>query len=381
MKVPFLELLPAYEELKGEFDAAYHRVMQSGWYLLGKELEAFEAEFAQYCGTQHCVGVGSGLDALHLTLRAYDIGEGDEVIVPAMTFIATWLAVSHAGGKPVGMDIDEQTYNIDADLVEAAITPRTKAIIPVHLYGQPADMDRINEIAAKHDLRVIEDAAQAHGAGYRGRRVGTLADAAAFSFYPAKNLGAFADAGAVVTDDADLAEKLRKLRNYGSTVKYLHDLPGYNSRIDELQAAFLRVKLAHLDEWNTRRREQAATYLKELSEVSELTLPYVPEWADPVWHLFVVRHPQRDAFMEKLGEAGIGTQIHYPTPVHQTGAYAGGENGAKGFPVAERVSKLICSLPIGPQHGAERIQAASDAVAQNASAAMQLGTDKSEVVQ
>src|SRR5665213_3171304 len=264
MKVPFLELKPAYLELKDEFDAAYHRVMDSGWYLLGKELEAFESEFTQYCEVKHCLGVGNGLDAIHLILRGYDIGPGDEVIVPSHTFIATWLGVTFAGATPVPVEVNPQTYNLDSNLIEAAITPRTKAILPVHLYGQTADMDPIMEIARRHKLKVVEDAAQAQGARYKGRRAGSLGDAAAFSFYPGKNLGAFSDAGAVTTNDLQLAERMARLRNYGSKIKYQHEEVGLNSRLDELQAAFLRIKLRHLDEWNERRSKIAAVYLDRL---------------------------------------------------------------------------------------------------------------------
>ena len=349
MKVPFLELKPTYDELRSELDEAYHRVMDSGWYLLGKELEAFESEFAAYCGVRHCVGLGNGLDALHLVLRAMDIGPGDEVIVPAHTFIATWLAVSSAGATPVPVEPDPRTYNIDPERISAAITPRTRAIMPVHLYGQPADMDPIMKLAAKHGLKVIEDAAQAQGARYKGRRCGGLGDAAGFSFYPGKNLGAFGDAGAVTTNDARLAERVRMLRNYGSKVRYQHEEQGVNSRLDELQAAFLRVKLRHLEEWNARRRKTAGHYLSQLSTVnSQLVPPFVPEWADPAWHLFVVRHSQRDALQKKLTEAGIGTLIHYPVPPHLSGAYTAAGIPKGTLPMAEDLAQTVLSLPIGP---------------------------------
>jgi dTDP-4-amino-4,6-dideoxygalactose transaminase len=347
MKVPFLELLPTYKELQPEFDVAYHRVMESGWYLLGKELEAFEAEFAQYCGAKHCVGCGNGLDALHLILRAYDIGPGDEVIVPAHTFIATWLAVSYAGATPVPVDVEPVYCNLDPSKIEAKITPHTKAIMPVHLYGHPADMAPINAIAKKHGLKVIEDAAQAHGAAYHGFRCGTLGDAAGFSFYPGKNLGAFSDAGAVVTNDPGVAEKVRKLRNYGSTVKYQHELQGINSRIDELTAAFLRVKLTKLDEWNARRKEIAAFYMAQLP-TAHLGLPTVAEGAEHAWHLFVIRHPQREQLQKKLAADGIGTLIHYPVPPHLTGAYQELGFKAGDFPVTEQLCSEILSLPVGP---------------------------------
>jgi dTDP-4-amino-4,6-dideoxygalactose transaminase len=347
MKIPFLELKPTYTELQPEFDAAYRRVMDSGWYLLGQELEAFEQEFAAYCGAAHCIVVGNGLDALHLILRAYGIGAGDEVIVPSHTYIATWLAVSYAGATPMPVEPDPQTFNLDPARIAAAITPKTKAIIPVHLYGQPADMDPICEIARKHGLKVIEDAAQSHGARYRGRRCGTLGDAAGFSFYPGKNLGAFTDAGAVVTDDDALAATVRKLRNYGSVVKYQHELKGFNSRLDELHAAFLRVKLRHLDEWNARRQQIAELYLSQLSTLNApLVLPHVPFWAESVWHLFVIRHPQRDALQRHLNATGVGSLIHYPIPPHRSGAYADEHLG--NFPIADSLASTVLSLPMGP---------------------------------
>jgi len=348
MKVPFLELKPAYDELRDELDAAYHRVMDSGWYLLGNEIESFEAGFAKYCDAKHCIAVGNGLDALHLILRAYDIGAGDEVIVPTNTFIATWLAVSYAGAIPVPVEPDLRTFTLDPTRIAEAITPRTKAIMPVHLYGQPADMDPIMNLADQHGLKVIEDSAQAQGARYKGRRTGSLGHAAGHSFYPGKNLGAFSDAGAVTTDDAKLADRVRTLRNYGSKKKYYNDVKGFNSRLDELQAAFLRVKLKKLDEWNDRRRKVAARYLTELVDAPNLTLPFVPEWAEPVWHLFVVRHPKRDALQQKLAAADISTLIHYPVPAHLSGAYADGSWKRHDFPVAEELAGTVLSLPIGP---------------------------------
>ena len=347
MRIPFLELKPTYLELKDEFDAAWHRVMDSGWYLLGNELESFEQEYAAYCGAKHCVGVGSGLDALHLALRAWEIGPGDEVIVPSYTFIATWLAVTNTGAAPVPVEPDPKTFNLDPGRVCAAVTPHTRAIIPVHLYGQPADMDPIVAIAEKHGLKVLEDAAQAHGARYKLRSVGSLGHAAAHSFYPSKNLGAFSDGGAVTTDDTALADKLRALRNYGSALKYYHERIGTNSRLDELQAAFLRVKLTKLSEWNARRKSIARYYLNQLQELPELVLPFVPADIDPVWHLFVVRHPSRDELQRHLSEAGIGTLIHYPVPPHLSGAYSdlGQRQGA--YPIAEEQSRTVLSLPIG----------------------------------
>jgi dTDP-4-amino-4,6-dideoxygalactose transaminase len=356
MKVPFLELKPAYNELRDELDAAYHRVMDSGWYLLGNEIESFETGFAKYCEAGHCVAVGNGLDALHLILRAYDIGAGDEVIVPTNTFIATWLAVSYAGATPVPVEPDLKTFNLDPKRIEAAITPKTKAIMPVHLYGQPADMDPIISIARKHGLKVIEDNAQAQGARYKDRRTGSLGDAAGNSFYPGKNLGAFSDAGAVTTNDGELAGRIRTLRNYGSKKKYYNDVKGFNSRLDELQAAFLRVKLKKLDEWNDRRRNVAALYMTELGGAANLALPFVPEWAEPVWHLFVVRHPKRDALQQKLAAADIGTLIHYPVPAHLSGAYADGTWKRHDFPIAEELAGTVLSLPIGPHLLNEQIR-------------------------
>lgn len=335
-----------YHELQEALDAAFRRVMASGRYILGEELRAFESEFAAYCGVKHCIGTGNGLDALHLILRAMDIGPGDEVIVPANTFIATWLAVSYAGAVPVPVEPLESTYNLDPSRLEEAITPRTRAVIAVHLYGQPADMDSIREIARAHNLKVIEDAAQAHGARYKGRRTGGLGDAAGFSFYPGKNLGAFGDGGAVTTDDDTLADRVRLLRNYGSPVKYAHDIKGFNSRLDELQAAFLRVKLTRLDAWNDRRRRLATQYLDGLSTIPGVVLPHVPAWAEPVWHLFVIRTPHRDLLQRRLAERGIETLIHYPVPPHKQGAYK--EMAGRSYPVTERLHGEVLSLPMGP---------------------------------
>ena len=346
MKIPFLDLKAPYLELQTELDEAYRRVMLSGWYILGAEVEAFEREFADYCGVKHCIGVGNGLDALHLILRAMEIGHGNEVIVPANTYIATWLAITYTGATPVPVEPDDKTYNIDPNQIEEAITPRTRAILPVHLYGQSADMDAILDIARRHSLKVIEDAAQAHGARYKGARTGGLGDAAGFSFYPGKNLGAFGDGGAVTTDNSSLADRVRVLRNYGSHIKYHNEVKGFNSRLDELQAALLRVKLRHLKDWNERRCKIANLYLEELSSEGCLTLPHVPSWADPVWHLFVVRTRRRDLLQKYLDEKGIQTLIHYPIPPHQQGAYP--EYLCLNLPITEKIHQEVLSLPIGP---------------------------------
>ena len=347
MSIPFLDLKTPNLNLMNELEAAFRRVVESGWYILGQEVEAFEVEFAAYCGTRHCIGVGNGLDALHLILRAYGIGAGDEVIVPSNTYIATWLAASYAGARPVPVEPIEATYNIDPQRILDAITPRTKAIIVVHLYGQPADMDAINAIARQHGLKVIEDAAQAHGARYKCIRTGNLADAAGFSFYPGKNLGALGDGGAITTNDDALAAQIRMLRNYGSQVKYHNEVKGFNSRLDELQAAILRVKLKYLDEWNSQRSRLADIYLEKLVE-SGLILPVVPSWAEPVWHLFVVRSMQRDLLQKDLGHAGIGTMIHYPTPPHLQQAYAEEGYQEGDLPISEKIHREILSLPMFP---------------------------------
>lgn len=346
--IPFLDLKAPHVELREEITAAVARVVESGWYILGPEVEAFEAEYAAYCEARHCIGVANGLDALHLALRAMGVGPGDEVIVPSNTYIATWLAVSQCGATPVPVEPDARTYNLDPARIGAAITPRTRVILPVHLYGQPADLDPILAIARRHGLRVLEDGAQAHGARYRGRRIGGHGDAVAWSFYPGKNLGALGDGGAVTTNVPELADRLRVLRNYGSRMKYVNEVQGWNSRLDPLQAAVLRVKLAHLEAWNARRADVAAAYLQGL-EGSGLVLPHVPKWAAPVWHLFVVQHPQRDALQQRLGEAGVGTLIHYPIPPHRQAAYADAGFAAEEFPIASRLADEVLSLPMGPQ--------------------------------
>ena len=345
--IPVLDVAAAYAELQEELDEAVRKVMSSGQFILGPEVTAFEEDFAAYCEVDHAIGVGSGLDALRLILLGYGVGAGAEVLVPSNTFIATWLAVTQAGSTPVPVEPDPLTHNVTLEGVEAALTDATKAIMPVHLYGQSADMDAIAALGRERGIPVIEDAAQAQGARYRGRRAGSLGDAAGFSFYPGKNLGALGDAGAVTTDDPELAERVRMLRNYGSKVKYHHDLAGLNSRLDSVQAAALRVKLRHLDDWNERRRSVAARYLALLDGIEGLTLPAVPDWAEPVWHLFVVRHPRRDALQERLAAAGVDTIIHYPIPPHLTGAYAAGFEGLS-LTVAEQLADEVLSLPMGP---------------------------------
>jgi dTDP-4-amino-4,6-dideoxygalactose transaminase len=343
--IPFLDLKRINAVHDTAIRAAMARVLDSGWYVLGEEVDAFEREFASYCEVSHCVGVANGLDALHLMLRACGIGEGDEVIVPSNTFIATWLAVSQSGARPVPVDPDPKTHNMDPDLVERALTKRTRAIMPVHLYGQPADMDPIRDIANRHGLRVFEDAAQAHGARYAGRRVGGLGDAAGFSFYPGKNLGALGDAGAITTNDADLAAKLRMLRNYGSTVKYRHEVAGMNSRLDEMQAAILRAKLTSLDSDNAARRKVAAWYLDQLRDLP-LVLPQVIPEAESVWHLMVIASEQRQRLQEALSRASIGHLVHYPIACHQQQAYA--DQTWPPLPIAERLQSQVLSLPIAP---------------------------------
>lgn len=345
MVVPFLDLKQLHEEIREPLEQAFKRVLDSGWFITGSEVEAFESEFASYCDVKHCVGLGNGLDAIHLLLRAYGIGVGDEVLVPSNTFIATWLAVTQCGATPVPVEPDINTHNINPDALLAAITPRTKAIIPVHLYGQPADMDAINALAQQHGLVVIEDAAQAQGARYKGRRVGSLGYAAATSFYPGKNLGALGDAGAILTSDSAIADKVRLLRNYGSQVKYKHDVAGYNTRLDEMQAAFLRVKLPVLDEWNARRRAIAERYSTLLAD-ADIGLPFVPEYAEPVWHLYVIRSKHRDALKAHLEQQGISTVIHYPIPPHRQACYQ--EFQGHQLPIAETLADEVLSLPISP---------------------------------
>ncbi|WP_308298940.1 DegT/DnrJ/EryC1/StrS family aminotransferase [Streptomyces sp. GESEQ-35] len=360
-RVPFHDLrdLHALDGVQAQIDAAVLRVARSGRYLLGPELAAFEAEFARYCENEHCVGVGSGLAALELTLRALGVGAGDEVIVPGHTFVATWLAVSATGARPVPVEPEADSYLIDPARVEAALTPRTRAIMPVHPYGHPVDLDAVEAVAAARGIPVVEDAAQAHGARYRGRRIGS-GYVAAFSFYPGKNLGALGDGGAVVTSDARLAERIRLLRNYGSRVKYRHEERGTNSRLDELQAAALRVKLPYLDAWNARRDEVAARYTEALTGLPGVTAPPVRSWAEPVWHQYVLRTAHRERLGDALAAAGVETLVHYPVAVHRSPAYADEPVGA--LPLSERLAAEVLSLPMGPQLSAQDVESVVAAV-------------------
>jgi dTDP-4-amino-4,6-dideoxygalactose transaminase len=356
VRVPFLDVGAASRELRSELLTTLGDVVDSGWYVLGASVARFESDWARFCDAATCVGTGNGFDALHLGLRALGVGDGDEVIVPSNTYIATWLAVTAAGGVPVPVEPDPRTMNLDAERCRAAVTRRTTVILPVHLYGLPADMDAINDVASAHGVRVLEDAAQAHGARVRGRSVGALGDAAAWSFYPSKNLGALGDGGAVTTNDAELASTVRGLRNYGESRKFVNETAGVNSRLDEIQAAVLTVKLRALERWNHRRREIARRYLDELRN-APLTLPAVPSWATPAWHLFVVRTPRRDALRAHLHELGIATAVHYPVPPHLQPAYRelGWTKGS--LPVSETLHEQVLSLPMGPHLTDEQVDA------------------------
>jgi dTDP-4-amino-4,6-dideoxygalactose transaminase len=364
--VPFQDLRAAYEEQKAELDDAYQQFMESGWYVLGEQVASFEEEYAAHCESRYCVGVGNGLEALHLGLRAVDCGPGDEVIVASNTYIATWLAVTQVGATVVPVEPDEQTYNLNPELIEQAVTPRTRVILATNLYGQPCDYDAIRAVADEHGLIFATDNAQAQGARYKGRRVGGLAHFECHSFYPSKNLGAFGEAGAVTSNDFALSERIRILRNYGSRVRYQNEVIGYNSRLDELQAALLRVKLRKLDEWNDRRAQFARFYLDRLIE-SGCTLPFVPIWADPVWHLFVIRHPKRDALQKHLADHGIQTLIHYPTPPHRSLAYRDEPWSRVSLPLAETLADEVLSLPIGPHHTQAHIELTLASIASFAS--------------
>lgn len=356
--VPFLDMKAPYLELKDALDAAYLRVMESGWYILGEEVERFEAEFADFCGSSYCVGLANGLEALQISLKAAGIGQGDEVIVPSNTYIASWLAVTYVGAKVVPVEPRLDTYNIDPDLIEQAITPRTKAIMPVHLYGQRAEMEKISSIAQRHQLLILEDSAQMHLRGQSPYRADGVTSIAAYSFYPGKNLGALGDAGAIVTNDTSLTDKIGVLRNYGSREKYHNETRGHNSRLDPLQAAFLRVKLEVLEAWNARRGVVADLYLQGLADLEELVLPVVATGCVHGWHQFPVRHPQRDALQSWLREKQIGTLIHYPIPPHLSEAYADHGFEAGQFPLAEEIANTELSLPMGPHlqlHQAEQV--------------------------
>jgi dTDP-4-amino-4,6-dideoxygalactose transaminase len=361
MKVPFLDLRATNLKIKQQLDAAFDEVVDSGWFILGDQVSRFEQEYARTVGVRHCIGVGNGLDALHLILKAMNIGEGDEVIVPSNTYIASWLAVTYSGARPVGVEPDERTFNLDPSLVEAAITPRTRAIMPVHLHGRAADMSRLVEIAKRRGLRIIEDSAQAHGANWAGAHVGSIGDASGWSFYPGKNLGALGDAGAVTTNDDALADKVRLLRNYGSRRKYHNEIKGYNSRLDSLQAAFLFRKLPLLPAWNARRAEIAEMYDRLIS-APKVTRPPLGNASDSAWHLYVIRHPERDALMEHLKKSGVETLIHYPIPPHLSDAYLDEGLGRGTFPIAERMADTVLSLPIGPVMDDSAVQFVAESV-------------------
>lgn len=345
MKVPFVTFKPLEKELDKDLRNAFERVYDRSWYIEGVEDEAFEKAFAEYCDSKYCVGVGNGLDSLFLALKAMGIKEGDEVIVPSNTYIATALAVTYTGATPIFVEPDIRTFNIDPTKIEAAITDKTKAIMPVHLYGQACDMDPIMEVAKKYNLYVVEDCAQAHGAKYKGKVIGSFGDAAGFSFYPGKNLGALGDAGATVTNNEELAKKVRALGNYGSDYKYHHIYQGNNSRLDELQAAFLAAKLPHLNKVNLERRKIAQKYLDGINN-PEIILPFVPEYAEPVWHIFGVRCDRRDELEKFLNDAGISTNKHYPIPMHLQGCYADLGFKKGDYPIAEEISETELSIPM-----------------------------------
>ncbi|HEV7377605.1 MAG TPA: DegT/DnrJ/EryC1/StrS family aminotransferase [Pyrinomonadaceae bacterium] len=361
MKVPFVDLQAQYKSIKDEIDVAIARVLDNASFILGREVEAFEAAFAEYVGARFCIGVNSGTAAIQLAVTACGLGAGDEVLVPANTFFATAEAVSTASATPVFVDSDSASYNIDVSKIEAAITERTRAIMPVHLYGQAADLDSIFEIAERHNLIVIEDAAQAHGSKYKGRKVGALGRAGCFSFYPGKNLGAYGEGGAVVTNDEEVARRVRLLRDHGSAQKYHHEIVGYNFRLEGIQGAVLNVKLRHLDRWNQLRREHAARY-QELLRGSGLRLPVEMQYAEHVYHLYVVQSDGRDALQQTLNESGVQTGIHYPIPIHLQPAYASLNYKAGDFPEAERQARRILSLPMFPELTDEQIRQVAEAI-------------------
>ncbi len=358
-EIPLVDLRAQYDSIRWEMDAAIQRVLDTTSFIMGPEVAAFERAFADYCGVPHAIGVSSGTDALHLALRACGVGRGDEVVTTPFTFIATIEAILMTGARPVFCDIHPATYNIDPAGIESVVTSRTRAILPVHLYGQPADMDAVNAVAARHGIRVIEDAAQAHGAGYKGRRVGTLAEMACFSFYPGKNLGAYGDAGAVVTASAELAGAVRMLRDHGRREKYEHLIAGFGNRLDTLQASVLGAKLPHLDAWTARRRHLAALYSRFLSSTI-VKIPAVPAWADPVWHLYVVEPPNRETARNALKKAGVASGVHYPIPLHLQPACAdlGYRRGA--FPRAEHAAASVLSLPLYPELADRSVERIAD---------------------
>jgi Predicted pyridoxal phosphate-dependent enzyme apparently involved in regulation of cell wall biogenesis len=361
MKIPFVSFEKMHKEIETELEEAFSKVLKKNWFIQGTECEAFEREFAEYCGADYAIGCGNGLDALYLILRALEIGEGDEVIVPSNTYIATALAVSYTGAKPVFVEPDMRSYNINPELIEEKVTDRTKAIMAVHLYGQPADIDAIKVVADKYGLKIIEDSAQAHGAAYKGKRTGSLGVAAGFSFYPGKNLGALGDGGAVVTNDKELADKVRALGNYGSDYKYHHIYKGNNSRLDEMQAAFLRVKLRNLDKWNEDRRRTAARFSSEITNPA-IILPETMEGNTHVYHLYAIRCEKRDELEKYLNDKGIGTNKHYPIPMHLQGAYT--ELGIKEgeLPLAEEISRTELSIPMYYGMSDEQIEYIIDSI-------------------
>ncbi len=341
--IPFLDFSHMHDLIRTDLNKSLDNILDTNSYITGKNLEKFESEFANYCGVKYCAGVGNGLDGLHLLLRAYNIKLGDEVLVPSHTFIATWLAVSHCGATPISIDINVNDYNIDEKKIEEKISKKTKAIIPVHLYGRPASMFEINKLAKKHNLIVIEDAAQAHGATYKKKKAGSLGDAAAFSFYPGKNLGALGDGGAIVTNSKKIYSRVKELRNYGSKVKYTHNEIGFNSRLDEIQAAFLSIKLKHIDSWNKQRSEIAARYIENLSNITFIKLPIFSNDRTSAWHLFVIRLKERNRLQVFLKNKGIQTLIHYPIPPEKQKCYY-----KKTKDIANLVSKQVLSLPMYP---------------------------------
>lgn len=362
MTIPVLDVGATYKEIRGEIDEAISEVLKSGWYIGGSPVERFEKEFSNFCGADHCVGVGNGLEALSLSLQVLGVGPGDEVIVPANTYIATWLAVSAVGATPVPVEPDATTYCIDPDLIPFAITSRTRCIMPVHLYGHPCSMDEIMTIAREHELFVVEDAAQAHGAALNGRRIGTHGNAVAWSFYPTKNLGAFGDGGAVTTDDAELAHRIRLLRNYGSETKNVHEVKGVNSRLDPVQASILSAKLLHLEDWQERRQRIADLYAEAFAGHNSALAPRAADGATHAWHLYVMQFQRRDTVITALAESGIETAIHYPTPPFLQDAYSEYRERAGVWPVSKKLADRVLSIPMGPHLNLDDAHRVIDAV-------------------